>query len=495
MAERMKADVVIIGGGIVGAAIARELARFELDTVLVERHPDVAMGTSKANSGILHAGFDAQPGTLKAKLNVRGNDLYRRLQEELDLEIKWTGSLVIAHDAEGMQTIHELLDRGRANGVPGLAILDREAVLAREPKLTKDVVGALWAPTAGVICPFGAAIAMAENAVQNGVHVITECPVYKIEAEGGRIKGVHTGRGFISAKFVVNAAGVQADDLSRSAGDESFSIRARKGEYILFDKTVGKWVNSIIFPTPSKVSKGILVAPTVHGNLFIGPNAREVDDRADLSTTSQGLAEIINGARQLVPDLPLHAAITQFAGLRAAADGGDFIIRPSATVRGLVHAAGIQSPGLTAAPAIAEKVVDILREEGLNLRPKASFNPIKPRRIRFNELTRDQQRELVARNPLYGRVICRCETVTEGEIVAAIHAPCGARTVDGVKRRTRAGMGRCQGGFCGPRVVAILARELGIPVTAVRKDTARSYLFYDKIPRSCEVDCHDKTEC
>ncbi|SDF45895.1 NAD(P)/FAD-dependent oxidoreductase [Sporolituus thermophilus] len=492
----MKADVVIVGGGIVGAAIARELAKYALDVILVERHPDVAMETTKANSGILHAGFDAPTGSLKTRLNVRGNELYRQLHSELDLEIKWTGSLVVARDTSDLKTLEELLARGKANGVTGLVMLDREATLAREPNLNKDITGALWAPTAGVICPFGAAIAMIENAVHNGVRVLTECAVEKIVTASHRICGAQTNKGFISAPFVINAAGVHADELSRTAGDSSFAIRARKGEYILFDKTAGNLVNTVIFPTPTKVSKGILVSPTVHGNLFIGPNAYEVDDRTDLASTPAGMEEIISGARKMVPNLPLHATITQFAGLRAAADDGDFVIRASATVKGLIHAAGIQSPGLTAAPAIAEMVAGILHEQGLDLRPKADFNPIRRRRPKFHQLPRDEQRRLVAQNPLYGRIICRCESITEGEIVDAIQAPCGARTVDAVKRRTRAGMGRCQGGFCGPRVVAILARELGIPVTAVRKDTAHSYLFYAKLPAdrycsSCEVTNHD----
>lgn len=488
-----QADIIIIGGGVIGTAIARELARYRLDILLVERQPDLAMGTSKANSGILHAGFDAHPDTLKGQLNARGNELYRTLEDELDLDIRWVGSLVVAKDEEDRKVLEELLERGRKNGVPGLEILPPEAVLAREPHLAPDITGALWAPSAGVICPFRATIAFAENAVQNGARVVTECGVNKIVTDNGKVTGVDTTLGFIGARYVINAAGVHADTISRTAGDNSYSIKPRKGEYILFDKAVNHLVNTVLFPTPSKVSKGILVSPTAHGNLFIGPNAEDVADAEDVATSSQGLESIIAGARRLVPAIPLQATIVQFAGLRAAANTGDFIIQASETVSGLIHAAGIQSPGLSAAPAIAEKIVHILQEQGVSLQAKADFITATPKRVHSSELSYKERQQLIESNPLYGRVICRCESISEGEIVDAIHRPCGARTVDGVKRRTRAGSGRCQGGFCGPKVTAILARELGIPITAVRKDANQSYLFYDKMPVECEVVSHDRT--
>ncbi|SDF13989.1 NAD(P)/FAD-dependent oxidoreductase [Sporomusa acidovorans] len=481
-----KTDVVVIGGGITGTAIVRELSKYELDVVLLEKNPDIASGSTKANSGILHAGFDAKPGSLKATLNVRGNKLYHDLEDELGLDIKWTGSLVVAVNSDEQETLKELLERGRTNGVPGLAILSREEVLAREPNITPNVTGALWAPSAGIFLPFGAALAFAENAVKNGAKVVTDCPVEEMVTENGKITGVRTKHGFLSAKYVINAAGVHADEISRLAGDDSFAIKPRKGEYILFDKKVSNLVQNVLFPTPSKVSKGILVSPTVHGNIFIGPNAQDVDDKEDVATSLGGLQEIVSKAQQLLPKLPLNAAITQFSGLRAAADGGgDFIIRPSAIVQGLFHAAGIQSPGLTSAPAIAEMLVNILKDQGMELKRKVNFDPVNPRKIVFRELSHAAQQQLIAQNPLYGRVICRCETITEAEIIEAIHGLCGARTVDAVKRRTRAGMGRCQGGFCGPRVTAILARELNIPVTAVRKDSPASYLFFDKLTADC----------
>lgn len=491
MLNKIKADVVIIGGGIIGSAIARELSKYELAVVLLEKEPDIGMGTTKANSAILHAGFDAHPGTLKAIMNVRGNELYHQIAAELKLAVKWSGSLVVATNEEEMKAVKELYDRGQINGVPGLAILTKAELLAREPNLSPHVVGALWAATAGIFLPFGAAIAFTENAIKNGVTVLTESPVRSINVHNGTISAVITPTYEITTNYVINAAGLHSDDVARLAGDDSFSIAPRKGEYILFDKRVSNLVNTVIFPAPTEQSKGILISPTVHGNIFIGPNAQNIDDKTDLATTPLGLNEIITGAQRLIPQLPLNAAITQFSGLRAATDEGDFIIRSSTIVNGLVHAAGIQSPGLTSAPAIAERIATILQECGLTLTPKTHFIATNAAKVVFRDLSNEQKQALISKNPLYGRVICRCETITEGEILDAIHAPCGAKTIDGVKRRTRAGMGRCQGGFCGPRVTAILARELNVPITAIRKETAQSYLFYDKILGSGEVTQHD----
>lgn len=473
------ADVVVIGGGIVGTAILRELSKYDLQCVLVEKEPDVSLGTTKANSAILHAGFDAPTGSLKAITNVRGNKLYHELEEELDLDIKWTGSMVAATTDEEMQTLQELLERGKANGVPGLKIMTHEEVVAEEPNL-QTVKGALWAPTAGVCWPFGAAVAFAQCAVQNGAEVIRNCKVLGFVKENGKIAGVETTMGTIACKYVVNAAGVYADEIAKLAGDESFSITPRKGEYILFDKTAcSSLVYGVVFPCPTKKSKGILVCTTTHGNTFIGPNANEVDDKEDRAVSSEGMNEIIASARKLVPNLPMGASITQFAGLRAVSSTGDFIIGAADACENLYNAAGMQSPGLTAAPAVAELIAkEIARVSGAA--EKANFIAALPKKKAFCRMTRDEQAAAIAENNLYGRVICRCETVTEGEIVDAINSPVGATTVDGVKRRTRAGMGRCQGGFCGPRVTQILARELNIPIPEVLKERADSNMFYEK---------------
>ena len=475
------ADVVVIGGGIVGTAILRELSKYDLKCVLVEKEPDVALGTTKANSAILHAGFDAPTGSLKAITNVRGNKLYHELEHELDLDIKWTGSLVAATTDEEMQTLQELMARGRKNGVEGLQILSHDEVVEQEPNLT-NVKGALWAPSAGVCWPFGAAIAFAECAVQNGAEVIRDCKVLGFVKEDGKITGVETSKGVIAAKYVVNAAGIYADEIAKLAGDDTFTITPRKGEYILFDKTAcNSLVYGVVFPCPTKKSKGILVCTTTHGNTFIGPNANEQESKEDLAVTTNGMNEIMASARKLIPNLPMGAAITEFAGLRAVSSTGDFILGPSDKVENLYNAAGMQSPGLTAAPAVGELIAkEIARVSGAAA--KTDFKAALPKKKSFVRMTPAEQAAKIAEDKLYGRVICRCETVTEGEIVEAIKSPVGARTVDGVKRRTRAGMGRCQGGFCGPRVTQILARELGISIPEVLKERADSNMFYEKYP-------------
>ncbi len=473
-------DVVVIGGGIVGTAILRELSKYDLRCLLVEKEPDLAIGTTKANSAICHAGFDAPTGSLKASTNVRGNALYHEIQDELGLDIKWCGSLVVATEEEQVAQLEELLERGKANGVPGLKILSREEVLEQESNLT-NAVAALWAPTAGVMWPFGCALKFAQCAVQNGAQVIRDCEVTGFVKEDGAIDLVNTTKGAIKTRFVINAAGVYADVVARMAGDESFSIHPRKGEYILFDKmAAADLVWGIVFPCPTKKSKGILVCTTTHGNTFIGPNAQDLDDegREDTSVSTPGMDEIIAGARKLVPNLPMGAAITQFSGLRAVSDTGDFVLGAS-PVKGFFNAAGTQSPGLTAAPAIAEVLVEAIGKE-MHLTRKTNFKAALPHKKAFNKMSLSEKTAVVAEDSQYGRVICRCETVTEGEIVDAIREPVGARTLDGVKRRTRAGMGRCQGGFCGPRVTQILARELQIPVPEVLKERQDSHMYYEK---------------
>lgn len=475
-----EADVVIVGGGIVGTAILSALVRYDLRCLLVEQEPDIAAGTTKANSAVLHAGFDAPTGSLKAKMNVRGNRLYHEMQSELHLDIQWTGSLVAARTPPEEECLAVLKARGEANGVPGLELWDGVKVRQREPNLSRDIRAALWAPTAGICWPFGIAAAFAENAVQNGAEIWRDCPVTGIVTEDGRVAAVETPRAIVKTRFVVNAAGVNADRVSAMAGDRSFSIRPRRGEYLLFDRGAqAQMVRGIVFPVPTERSKGILICATTHGNVFIGPNAEDTEDREDVAVTAAGMQEVLAGAKKLLPNIPGGLAITEFAGLRAVSSTGDFILGPSSKTDGLIQAAGIQSPGLTAAPAIAEAVMEyIVRATGAARR--SPYRPGRPKQSVFRDLDPAAQAALIARDERYGRVICRCETITEGEIVDAIRRPCGARTVDGVKRRTRAGMGRCQGGFCGPRVIAILARELGISVPEVRKDGTKSYLYYDK---------------
>lgn len=477
-----QADVVVIGGGITGTAILYELAKYKLKAILVEREPDVAIGTTKANSAILHAGFDAPPNSWKARMNVAGNSLYHALKDELNLDIQWTGSLVVANTAEQRKTLDALKKRGEENGVPGLEIWEPAHVLHAQPNLNPSLTGALWAPTAGICWPFDLCLAFAENAILNGAEILREWEVTNIDVKEDAISGVQTDKGYIKTKYIVNAAGLHADNISAMAGDNTFTIHPRKGEYILFDKTAQDQLVTVpIFPTPTKVSKGIMVSPTIHGNAFIGPNAEDIAtaEKENTAVTTTGMNQIISQAQALVPNLPMDTAITEFSGLRAVADTNDFILGPSNVINGLYQAAGIQSPGLTSAPAIAAFITAQIVQK-ISSEKKTDWYSGRPPKPCFRILPDAEKQTLIQRNPLFGRVICRCETITEGEIVDAIHRPVGARTVDGVKRRTRAGMGRCQGGFCGPRVIEILARELHVPISQIRKEMRGSYMYIDK---------------
>lgn len=469
-------DVAVIGAGIIGCSIARVLSRYRLDTVLVEKEPDVADCTTKANSAIVHAGYDAKPGTLKARFNALGNPMYDRLCEELDVPFKRIGSLVLAFSEDDMQTIRKLYEQGIANGISGMEIWDGNKVLEAEPRINKDVMGALYAATCGVVGPWELAIAQAENAAENGVEVLLDNEVRNIEklAEGYRL---YTDQRVIDARYVINCAGLHADRINDMVSDESFSISPRRGEYNIFDKSVGDIVKTVVFPCPSKLGKGILVSPTVHGNLLIGPNAEDLPDKEAFGTSSEGLRFIWEGAEKSVPHLPYNAIITGFSGLRARCERDDFMIEEAAGAKGFINVAGIESPGLTSAPAIAEYVAGMLAGIDGGFEEKDDYVAERRRLARFSELNAEERQALIDKDPRYGRVICRCETVTEGEIVDAIHRKVGARTVDGVKRRVRPGSGRCQGGFCSPRVMEILARELNIDITAVVKEKKGSYIL------------------
>ncbi|TDT61368.1 NAD(P)/FAD-dependent oxidoreductase [Fonticella tunisiensis] len=459
-------DVIVIGAGITGTAIARELSKYQIDVMVVEKSYDIANGATKANSGIVHAGYDAKEGTLKAKLNVMGNEMYEDLCKELDVDFIRNGSLVIAFSDEEMKHVEKLYERGIRNGVKELEIIDGEQLRKIEPNISENAVGALHAKTGGIVSPYELAIALAEIAFQNGVKFQFQTEVRNIKRREDYFI-VETSRGNIEAKYVVNAAGLFADEINRMLGGKEFRIIPRKGEYCLLDKTQGKHVKNTIFQVPTSKGKGILVSPTVHGNLLLGPNAVEIYEKDDTSTTFEGLDEVIKGAQRSVRNINLRDVITSFTGVRATPDTGDFIINSPS--KGAVNAAGIESPGLTSAPAVALMVLDLLREQGLILNKKENFNPkrVKPRR--FIDMNQEEKEQALKENKLYGRVICRCEHITEGDIINAIYRPLGARTVDGVKKRLRAGMGRCQGGFCMPRVVEILARELKVEPEEILK--------------------------
>jgi glycerol-3-phosphate dehydrogenase len=467
-------DVIIIGAGIVGVSIARELSRYDLKCLVIEKSNDVANGSTKANSGIVHAGYDAKEGTLKAKFNVLGSQMYEEVCKELDVPYKRNGSLVLAFDDEDMKQIEALYERGLKNGVKELSIIDKNTVLSLEPNLQENVVGALYAKTAAIVSPFELAIALAENANENGVEFMFNTKVNRIYKEKDCFI-IETNNGTFKSMYLVNAAGLFSDEINDMLGGEKFRIIPRRGEYCLFDKSAGNLVTRTIFQPPSNRGKGILVAPTVHGNLFVGPNAREIDIRDDVSTSREGIEEIIKGGNRSVKNLNLRDIITSFAGVRATPSTGDFVI--NIPTKNAVNAAGIESPGLTAAVAIAPYIVNLLENQGLRLNKKAAFINKRKNTKLFINMTEDEKRNALHENNLYGRVICRCEHITEGDIVNAIKRPLGARTVDGVKRRVRAGMGRCQGGFCMPRVVEILSRELNIPMTEILKSEEGSYIL------------------
>ena len=467
-------DVIIIGAGVCGAAVARELSRYRVNACVLEKEEDVCCGTSKANSGIVHAGYDAEPGTLKARLNVRGNKLMERLSEELDFPFKRTGSLVICRDEEGMPALRRLYDKGIKNGVPDLKILDREEMLEMEPNVAEDVYAALYAPTAGIVCPFSLNIALAENAYMNGIDFRFDTEVQEIvRIEKGY--EIHTDNGTFQARYIVNAAGVYADKFHNMVSGKKIHITPRRGDYCLLDKNAGSHVGRTIFTLPTKYGKGVLVTPTVHGNLLFGPTAIDVEDKEGTNTTAAGLDGVISKAGQNVRDLPMRQVITSFAGLRAHEDGDEFIIGEPEDAQGFIDCAGIESPGLTSAPAIGKMAAGILREK-LHLEEKDDFIAERKGILDPDTLTKEERAELIRREPAYGNIICRCEMVTEGEIIDAIRRPLGAKSLDGVKRRTRAGMGRCQSGFCSPRTMEILARELGISMADITKSGGASKL-------------------
>lgn len=486
----MTYDVIVIGGGIVGGMVARFLSQYQLKILLIEKEADVGMGTSSANSAAIHAGYDAVSGTNKAATNVKAVAMWPQLSSELGIPYDRFGDYVVAVDNEEMAALERLLARGISNGVPGLEIISGEEMLRREPLVRPDVVGALWAPTGGVSDPFAATVAVAENAVMNGVELRLNTAFEDFLWDDHRIVGVKTNQGDFSARWVVNAAGLYADEVMHRAGVRpEFVIRPRRGEYVILDRADFQLTQpTILFPTPSSKGKGIVVASSLHGNVIVGPNANFVADKTNKDVTREGIQEIWDGGSKLVPSINRRHIIAEFAGLRATGNARtpnpdvdyhqDFIIEIPEGVQGFVNLGGIESPGFTAAPAIAVRVIELLESAGEVLVPRSDWNPIRKPRPVFRHLTPAQQAELIAREPAYGRIVCRCETVTEGEILAEIHAPIPAVTYDALKRRTWLGTGRCQGGFDMPRVVSILSNELGIPAEAVTKKGSTSPFLY-----------------
>lgn len=473
-------DIVIVGAGIVGATLARELSAYDLRIAVIDRAADIPSGASRANSAMIHAGYDDEPGSVKASLCARGNSLYRELAVPLDITLVNTGSYVCGFGDGDLGHLKILLDQGRKNGVPGLEIIGTDELHAAEPNVTPAVTHALRAPTGSIINNFEAVLAFMDNAQQNGVDLFleTELTDLLLSDDRGAVMGAITNRGVFFAPVVVNASGTSSDLVAGMAGDHSFHISPTRGEYYILDKNYGHTVNSFLFSCPTDKGKGITVAPTAERNLLIGPTSQPQESREDTTTTAEGLAEVMDGARAMVPSITPSMAITTFSGVRANADTKDFVINALDYPRGFVNVAGIKSPGFTSAPAIARRVVDLMKDrlsDIITFVPNRKFVPERRHIPRFESLPLEEKARLAAADPRYAQIVCRCETVTEAQIVEAIRR--GARTVAAVKIWTRAGAGRCQGGFCGPRVVAILARELGIPPDEVTRHGGHSRLL------------------
>ncbi|MEL7660590.1 NAD(P)/FAD-dependent oxidoreductase [Acetobacterium wieringae] len=474
----MKTEVLIIGGGVIGASIAHQLAKYNLDIILVEKASDVCMGTSKANSAMIHSGFNIDGGTLKGKLALAANKVVKQLCQDLDVDlVKPLGSITVGFEDSDLEKMKKTMENGIKNGIQGMRLLDQKELHEMEPHLNPEAKYGLFEPETGIINPFEYTVALAENAVINGAKVMLDTEVLDIMIENKTVKGVKTNKGDIEAKVIINAAGLYADKIAAMVEDIDFEIKPRKGQYFLYDKKWGNILTYTIYSAPTKVSKGMIVVPTIDGNILAGSNAEALEDKTDLRTTAEALDQIYTSTiSHLFPELPrMGDVITTFTGLRAASSNEDFIIEAAKTVKGMINVAGIQSPGLTSAPAIAVMVEKLVRAQNLELdfTPKANYEKGRKAPVMLAELSYDERNALIEKEPAYGEIICRCESISKGEIKDAIHRPVPATSMDAIKRRVRAGMGRCQGGFCGPKVLDILSRELNIsPLEVTQKGNA-----------------------
>ena len=470
-------EFAIIGAGVVGGMVARELTKYSDSVCILEKGSDVALGATRANSAIVHAGYDAAEGSLKAKLNVKGSEMMAEVCRDLGVKYKNNGSLVVGFNEEDELTLKELCERGKANGVRGVRVIWRDEILALEPNIGDNVTVALHAPTGAIVCPYELCMAAVGNAMDNGAELKLNFKVSKIEKIDGGYS-IISDSGEIQAKCVINCAGVYSDEVAAMAGDDTIQIRPRRGEYMLLDREVGGHISHTVFRCPSKMGKGVLVTPTVDGNLLVGPTAEDIDDKENTETTAEGLAKVRTLASEQVSRIDFSKVITSFTGLRATGNTGDFIIEMSKP--GFLNLAGIESPGLSSAPAIAEYALLLLREAGYCAEPRSQFNGKRRPMHFFSSLSIEEKNLLIKERPEYAHVVCRCETVTEGEILDAIRTNPRPTDVDGVKRRTRASMGRCQGGFCTPYIIDLLAREMGVDYTAVTKFGGNSYINFGK---------------
>lgn len=475
-------DVVIIGAGVIGGMLARQLSRYELSVCILEKESDVAIGASKANSGIVHGGYDPEPGTLKAKLNAEGVQKLYDAADELHAPYRKNGSLVCAFGTEEEEAaVRELFERGLENGIDSLEILTGDEVRALEPALSEEISLALNVKNAGIICPYELTVAAIGNAMDNGVSLKVDFEVESIVKNGNGFVVTSKSGETVEAKYVANCAGVYSDKIASMVGDDYFTIIPRAGEYMLLDKNEGTRVSHTIFQIPSAAGKGILVSPTVDGNLLTGPTSVKVDAPNNTDTTPAGLEVILRLAAKSVPSVNFRQVITSFSGVRASEAVGDFIIEESRNTKGVLHVAAIDSPGLTSCVAIADYAIDILRDMGLDTKDSADFNPYRENPHAFRAMSDDEKDAYIKEHPAYGKIVCRCETVSEGEIRDAIRRNPPARDIDGVKRRTRSGMGRCQGGFCMPYVMRLLSEENGQPMESITKKGKGSYQLVDKL--------------
>lgn len=472
-------DVIVIGAGIIGAAVSRELSKFKLNILLIDKASDIATGATKANSGIIHAGYDAKIGTNKAKFNVLGNFMYENICKELEVPFKRIGSLVIGFNEKDKIILKELYENGKKLAIPGLEIINSDRIKELEPNLNENIVSGLYAPTAGIVEPWELAIAYVENAMDNGLDLKLETKVLNIN----QIKSyyeIKTNRGIYNSKFVINCAGIYADKVYEMlTQDSKFKIVPRRGQYYLLDHSEKDLVNHVIFQCPSELGKGVLIAPTIDENIIIGPDAENLneDSRELTNTTIDGLEFIKETAYKTCKKISFNKSITNFAGLRAEATNGDFIIEESKEFKHFINCAGIKSPGLSSAPAIADYIANMIKNLNPSIEMKSKFNSKRKARIKFNKLSSVEKSELIKGDPNYGRIICRCEMITEGEILDAIHRNAGGKTINGIKRRVRPGAGRCQGGFCGPKVMKILARELDISILEIKQENEGSKIL------------------
>ncbi len=472
-------DVIVIGGGVIGCAVARELSKYKLKTLLIEKETELCCGASKANSGIVHAGHDCTPGTIKAKVNLEGSKIFGKLSEELQIPYRQNGSLVIAFTEEEEEGLKKIYEKGIKNGVSGLELISKEKALELEENLSDSIISALYAPTGAIISPYEATLAFAESAYVNGVEFSLETEVKSIEKikdNGQTSYKIITNKGEFTAKTVVNAAGVYADVMNNFVSENKYTGYSRKGEYLLFDMASSGIISSTVFQVPSSLGKGVLVTPTAHGNLIFGPSAENMEERNEKATHADILDKVDETAKRSLKAYP-QGVITSFVGLRACVnETKDFVIGEPEDAKGFINAIGVNSPGLSSAPAIAIMIREMVNNR---LQPEENKDFISQRKAItiFRELSRDEQNKLIQENPAYGRIVCRCESVTEGEILEAIRRPLGATTVDGVKRRTRAGMGRCQGGFCSLKVMEILAAEQGVSPKEITKFGGKSNII------------------